>query len=135
MNIILGLLALAFLGWQIGPALRARWVSATWLAERLAAGDPVIVADIRSREDYERGHIRQAVSAPHTRVRQYASIWPKDAVIVLVARSGYREVQAWRWLARRGFTQVYCLKGGMIGWVLARLDAADAASRADAAAE
>ncbi|MCL8208675.1 MAG: rhodanese-like domain-containing protein [Actinomycetia bacterium] len=135
MNVILGILALAFVGWQVGPALRARWVSAAWLAERLDRGDPVIVADIRSREDYDRGHIRQAVSAPHTRVRQYAGIWPKDAVIVLVARSGYREVQAWQWLRRRGFARVYCLKGGMIGWVLARLDAAEAAGATDAAAE
>jgi rhodanese-related sulfurtransferase len=42
---------------------------------------------------------------------------PKDEKLVMVCRSGARSAQACMFLQQHGFSNVYNLRGGMMGWV------------------
>jgi len=49
----------------------------------LARGTPLVLVDVRSREEYEARHIRGAVSIPLPEVVQRAGEIPRDRVVVL----------------------------------------------------
>lgn len=103
--------------WQVRPWMRVRWIRAADVDSWLNEPEIPVVADIRSREEYQTGHIRTAVSVPLVRIPQMSRVWNPDQRIVLVCRSSYREIQALAQLRRRGFRHVYCLSGGMVAWV------------------
>lgn len=115
---ILLVLVLAALVWQLIPALTVRWVKPRALAQWIREGKPdLVVVDIRTPEAYKVAHIETAVSVPYARIRQMARLWKPDQPLVLVCRTGYRGIQAQEVLRRRGLKQVYCLSGGMLGWM------------------
>ena len=53
------------------------------LKERLDAGEDVIVVDAMSREDYERRHVRGALSIPLYKIEERHGELPKEKKIVL----------------------------------------------------
>jgi rhodanese-related sulfurtransferase len=121
LNVIVLVLVLLAAFSQIYPWLSVRWVSARDLATWLEQPGTVI-ADLRQASEYQAGHLPGAVSVPIIRVRQMSQVWSRDTRIVLVDRSGYRSLQAFQSLTRRGFQNLYCLRGGMLGWLRYRLE-------------
>lgn len=117
----IGVAALLLVLWQWRPLWAVAWVSPDWLEAHLASDPELLVVDLRSAEEYRFGHIKRAISAPKSKIRQLAGLWPPEQRIVLVARSGYREIQAWQWLRHRDFRNVHCLRGGMLGWAMHRV--------------
>jgi len=118
------LLALV-VAWQVRPWIRVAWVSAERLEAWMREEVPMVVADIRSAEEYRAAHIGPAVSVPQVRIPQMSRVWRPEQRIVLVCRSSYREIQTYHQLRRRGFNNVYCLSGGMVGWARYRMRAAE----------
>ncbi len=53
---------------------------------------------------------------PYNDIAQLTSTLPKDAKIVLYCRSGAMSAQAAKELVSRGYTNIYNLENGMIGW-------------------
>lgn len=117
----IGVAALCVVLWQGRPLWAVAWVSPDWLEARLAIDPDLLIVDLRSAEEYRFGHIQHAISAPKAKIRQLAGLWPPEQQIVLVARSGYREIQAWQWLRHRNFRNAHCLRGGMLGWAMYRV--------------
>lgn len=116
--LVVGLAALVVVS-QLYPWVTARWVSPeqlqVWLRETAA-----VVADLRSPAAYAAGHIPGAQSVPWIRVRQMSRVWSPGDRLVLVDWTGYRSLHAALFLRRRGFRDVWCLSGGMIGWAYYR---------------
>lgn len=79
---------------------------------------PIRLVDVR--EPSERngllGHIAGAELVPLGTVDGASARWPRDAALVLVCRSGGRSARAAALLARKGFTRVMSLRGGMLAW-------------------
>ncbi len=112
--LVVGLLALG--AWtQLRPWLSAKGVTPQQL-ERWRQQGPVVVADLRPPEEFNRGHVEGAVSVPWTRLRQQHHSWSPQDRVVLVCQTGYRSLQAVRFLQMRQFRDVHWLKGGMLGW-------------------
>jgi phage shock protein E len=129
-NVVIVVLLAAVAASQIGPWLAVRWVRAPDLDRALADSPPPVVVDIRSPEEYAAGHVPGAVSVPLGRLRQATHLWSTDAPLVIVARSDYRALQGFQALRRRGFTQVRCLRGGILAYVRHRLASPSAPSQA-----
>lgn len=74
--------------------------------------------DVRQPEEFnaELGHIQGAELVPLATVAQVAAAWPKNQVLVMVCRSGGRSGNAATQLARMGFSNVFNMMGGMLGW-------------------
>jgi len=79
--------------------------------------DDVIILDVRTREEYDDGHIRNAILLPYDEVMDKAeSVIPdKGRTILVYCRSGRRSEAASIDLINVGYTSVYDF-GGIIDW-------------------
>lgn len=92
-----------------------RDVDVTALAEALGSARRV---DVREPSEFDGilGHIAGTELVPLGTVETAAARWSPEAELVLVCRSGGRSAKAAAQLARRGFTRVMNLSGGMLAW-------------------
>ncbi len=87
------------------------------LRQRLQTGESLLVLDVRFPEEYAAdGHIAGSRLLPLPNLRQRISELPTDRPIVCVCRSGNRSMVACEQLAGLGFTNLYNLSAGMVGW-------------------
>jgi rhodanese-related sulfurtransferase len=88
------------------------------LLKRIESGHAPILLDVRSQEEFARGHVPHAVPFPFLQARDRAIPVPAstDDEIVLYCEHGPRAWIAGASLRRRGFARIRYLKGHMSGW-------------------
>lgn len=85
--------------------------------ERLQSeGEKPLVVDVREPDEFEAGHIDQAMLAPLGSVDKDLAGVAKDREIILVCRSGRRSGIAAKLLSERGYTKLWNMEGGMLAW-------------------
>lgn len=104
----------AFKGKQARTAVQN--MTPTQLHEQLQSDKKPFVLDVRFPDEYAQGHIAGSRLLPLPNLRQRMEELPKDTPIVCVCRSGNRSMVACEQLAQAGFTDLYNLDSGMIGW-------------------
>jgi adenylyltransferase/sulfurtransferase len=93
-------------------------ITPTELHARLERGDPLVLVDVRELEERdiadlpEMGQLRIPVGEFLERI---AELDPEKEV-VLYCRSGSRSGWAARHLVARGYSRIWNLKGGLLGW-------------------
>ena len=82
------------------------------------AGDEIMLLDVRSPEEYAQGHIKHAVNINYFDADFMDQIMKldKNEEIYLYCKGGIRSNNAANKLKKAGFTKVYDLKGGIVGW-------------------
>lgn len=83
-----------------------------------------VIVDTRSANDFNKGHITDAVNLPLDKItsEQYGKLEKhKDDPIVVVCHAGISAKTAAKSLSKSGFNQVYVLQGGMQTWQGANL--------------
>jgi rhodanese-related sulfurtransferase len=86
------------------------------LHERLAAGEDILLVDIRTPAEVAQGAIPNAVHLPMHLIPLRINELPRDREVVLYCRSGARSYHACAYLAQQGFGRVVNLRGGIIAW-------------------
>ena len=96
-------------------------LSAVELARRRKAGDDVVVVDVRSREEYLRGHVPDTYHIPGGNLLVDAPRLPlkEDTTLVVSCAGRTRGILGAQLLHDNGFTNVYALENGVMGWFLA----------------
>ena len=86
-------------------------------AELMMTGENVIVLDVRTRSEFEEGHIKNAILLPVNEIQQRAEavIPNKNYTVLIYCRSGNRSNQAAFLLSEMGYISVYDF-GGIIDW-------------------
>jgi rhodanese-related sulfurtransferase len=89
------------------------------LAEYLEArqGPAVQVIDVREQEEWDAGHLAEAMLVPLGELEQRRHELDPVAQAVIVCRSGRRSLVAADHLDQVGFSKARSLAGGMIAWV------------------
>ena len=77
--------------------------------------------DVRSPEEFRRGHPKGAVNIPPQRLESSTSGYRRDTEVLLICQSGQRSARAARQLTDLGFTQVVNVRGGLKAWQRAGL--------------
>ena len=99
----------------------AAGVTAAELLVRQAGGDPPLVLDVRSPDEFGAGHMPGARNIPHdalaARLGELAPWRERD--IVICCRSGARAGMAAGVLRRAGFARLQLLDGHMSEWARA----------------
>ncbi len=89
---------------------------------RLANGG-ALVLDVRSREEFAKGHVVHARNIPAdevaARVGELAK--HKEKPVVAVCQNGQRAPRIAGELKKHGFVQIYALSGGILAWREANL--------------
>lgn len=83
----------------------------------LAVKDAVFVVDVRSPEEFAKGHIVGAVNIPAPDIARRSADLPKNRMIATVCNlGGSRSTEAAAMLRSLGFDMATPLQGGMRGW-------------------
>ena len=85
--------------------------------ERLDKGEKLIIIDVRTKEEYDSGHIPRSLLIPYDEMEATAaSLLPdKNASIIVYCRSGRRSEIAAKSLVKLGYTNVADL-GAISDW-------------------
>lgn len=97
--------------------LNIKEINANELADWLQEGDgPFRVIDVREMREIATGTIPGAESMPLATVPLRTNEMEQHEKLVFVCHSGARSAQACAFLQQRGYSNVYNLRGGMVGW-------------------
>ena len=88
------------------------------LAEKIAAGSPPVVVDVRTGFEFKAGHIPGAINAPIWKILLRLAPLPSDkpAEMVVLCELGPRAVLAKALLALFGYRNTMLLAGHMAVW-------------------
>jgi hydroxyacylglutathione hydrolase len=94
------------------PVSAGERIDVAELEKRLAGADAPAVLDVRSRQEFEAGHLPDAV---HVLLNQVGASAPSNPAgpVVTICEGGYRASLAASLLARQGLTRVASVSGGM----------------------
>lgn len=76
-----------------------------------------VLVDVREIEEYQQGHIPNAVNIPLNSLPERIAEIPADKHVVLVCARGGRSAMAAEFLTGQGYRQLYNLVDGTIGWM------------------
>ena len=91
-------------------------IEASDLQARLAAGEDILLLDIRSDAEVAQGILPNAEHMAMHLIPLRLQDLPKDKDIVLYCRSGARSYHACNFLSQQGVGNVINLRGGIISW-------------------
>ncbi len=76
------------------------------------------VLDVRSKEDFRKGHLPNAINIPARDVERRISELEayKDTPIIVVCKTGTSSGASGALLAKAGFNQLHKLRGGIMEW-------------------
>lgn len=86
------------------------------LQERLAAGEPLTVLDVREADEYSAGHIPGAILIPIETITDAVKGLDPAQTYAVICRSGRRSDYACQMLSQHGLTRLYNVVPGMSGW-------------------
>ena len=86
-------------------------------AYEMMTSQQVVVVDVRTREEYDGGHIENAVLVPNESIgsEMPEALPDKEATLLVYCRSGRRSKEAAQKLLALGYQNVYDF-GGVIDW-------------------
>ena len=86
-------------------------------AHEMMTSQEVVVVDVRTREEYESGHIENAVLVPNESIggEMPEALPDKEATLLIYCRSGRSSKDAAQKLLALGYQSVYDF-GGVIDW-------------------
>ena len=93
-------------------------IAASELADRIESGSAPVVLDVRSREEYSKGHIPGAINIPHDELADRLGELrvSKSEEIVVHCQSGRRAQLAEQTLLESGYSNVRDLAGHWQTW-------------------
>jgi rhodanese-related sulfurtransferase len=85
-------------------------------AKQLIDNKEVVVLDVRTPEEYQDGHIPNAILIPLQELENKLNDLDKEEPYLVVCRSGNRSAQASEILTSNSFANIYNMAGGMNDW-------------------
>ncbi|MBT9622016.1 rhodanese-like domain-containing protein [Sutterella wadsworthensis] len=80
-----------------------------------------LVVDVRAQKDFKRVRIANSVNIPANEIQNRLGELSKDRTIIVVDNSGNMSAAASKHLRGVGFTKVYVLDSGLVGWMRDKL--------------
>ena len=83
-------------------------------------GEPCMLIDVRSPEEYARGHVPSAHLVPLNNLPAVARDIEREQPVYLICQGGLRSLQAMDYLGREhGHTNLVNISGGTMAWIKA----------------
>lgn len=117
-RIILTLLILLFPVWEIFWYLSGVRQIYPWQLKRMPKKKRPFVLDVRSSKEFELFRLPKSVQRPDLLLNRKKLPIARDEPLLVVCMTGHRSPIAVKRLQRQGYTQVYNLAWGVLGWKL-----------------
>jgi outer membrane protein assembly factor BamB len=96
-------------------------ISPDELAKRIADGTAPVILDVRSKREFDQGHVPGAVHVPFWQVGRHWRQLERESPLVVYCGHGPRAYMAGAALKRRGFDKIIYLAGHMKKWKAMKL--------------
>ena len=84
--------------------------------ELIKENKDVYLLDVRTRDEYRKGHLRNAKNIPLGDVDKHLSKIPRNKDVLVYCRNGARSIRVIRRLEVAGYTKLYHMHEGYRGW-------------------
>jgi thioredoxin 1 len=93
-------------------------LNATDFNQKMAQNTEGSLLDVRAPAEYSSGHLPKAINANvmSSDLATKTANLDKSKPVFVYCKSGARSAMACKTLAKQGFTEVYNLSGGIMGW-------------------
>ena len=91
-------------------------VTAGQVYKMLSSGEDYFILDVRSKEEFDSGHIEGAYLIPVSELENRLAELPKDKPVIVYCRSGNRSTSAANILLEKGFKEIFNMTGGITEW-------------------
>jgi len=89
-------------------------ISLKEMLEKIKTNDNVVLLDVRSKQEYEEGHINGSVNIPVYDLEKVEnSKLNKDSIIIVYCSAGVRSKRAIQTLKKLGYKNLYNIEGGI----------------------
>ena len=107
-----------FAAWRTAnlPVAHLSRLSAREFHDRTTLSAPLTVVDVRTRQEFDEGHIAGAVNLPVGALASRAGEIPRGVPVATICEAGYRSSLAASVLARAGFGPIVNIAGGMTAY-------------------
>lgn len=93
-----------------------REMSTVELQNKLEQGEKLYLIDVREPDEWEGGHIAEAISLPMSQISErLGELNGGEEPFVIICRSGNRSGRVCEYLAAQGY-EVVNVAGGMLNW-------------------
>ncbi len=93
------------------------FLSVEGLKEKIKNAEKITILDVRTRKEYDRGHIVGAVLIYIDDLRKNIDKLNTASEIIIYCETGYRAYQGFRILKNTGFKKVKVLNGSYLSWI------------------
>jgi len=91
-------------------------VTSRELQEMISSSADFTLIDLRTREQYDRGHIPGALTIPFPELPSQLETLDRKGNIVLYCKSGPWSRVSYKEMQKKGFPNVKILQNGIVGW-------------------
>jgi len=84
--------------------------------QMIEANPSLVILDVRTQEEYDEGHIEEAVLIPVNELEQRIGELDREKETLVYCKSGVRSATASQILVDNGFSSVYNMLGGITAW-------------------
>lgn len=93
-----------------------RSVSSKELQQMISSDIDFVLIDLRSKDQYDEGHIPGALAIPFPELPARLDSFEKTESIVLYCKSGPWSRVSYKDMQKKGFSNVKILQNGIVGW-------------------
>ena len=117
MRLLSVLLLIILIGCVGTPQLETEYKKISSQQAEAMMSDDVIILDVRTQEEFDNGHIKNAVLLPDYEIKEKAEsvITDKNQTVLVYCRTGVRSEAASKELIEMGYTNVFDF-GGIVDW-------------------
>ncbi|MDD1649381.1 MAG: rhodanese-like domain-containing protein [Methylococcaceae bacterium] len=109
-------ICLLLAGVTLAAAAVARNIAPADALSLVKARPNLYLLDVRTPQEFQQARIAGAHLIPIDQFMQRVGELPQDRPILVYCAVGSRSAQVFSFLARRGYTEVYNLDGGIYAW-------------------
>ena len=85
----------------------------------IESNSSLIIVDVRTREEYDSGHIEGAILIPVSELENHLDELSKEEELLIYCRTGNRSSNSVNILIANGYTKIFHLKDGITAWIQA----------------
>ena len=95
-----------------------RQIKVSQLKERLAGHEALLLIDVRQPDEHDEAHIPNSILIPLAELPQRLAELAayRDQELIIYCKAGVRSSMACKFLAAHGFSRLFNLTEGMLGW-------------------
>jgi rhodanese-related sulfurtransferase len=85
----------------------------------IESNSSLIILDVRTREEYDNCHIKEAILIPVSELEDHLNELSKEEEFLIYCRTGNRSTNSVNILKANGYTKIFHLKDGITAWIQA----------------